>query len=143
YFYFFFSSRRRHTRSKRDWSSDVCSSDLLLPQPGDELGGTGQCVLLVDEHAIHVGEPVRDRFGHFISSALGDGHDAHLQPMAERYASGGSRRRTAGEQQVSPGPGGAAWAKPHARYWESGARGNRGTGGCGAVARRRSALARR
>src|SRR5437868_14687164 len=29
-FYFFFSSRRRHTRSKRDWSSDVCSSDLVL-----------------------------------------------------------------------------------------------------------------
>src|SRR5699024_12202901 len=28
--YFFFSSRRRHTRSKRDWSSDVCSSDLLM-----------------------------------------------------------------------------------------------------------------
>src|SRR5699024_11475706 len=27
---FFFSSRRRHTRSKRDWSSDVCSSDLEL-----------------------------------------------------------------------------------------------------------------
>src|SRR2546421_8525329 len=27
-FYFFFSSRRRHTRSDRDWSSDVCSSDL-------------------------------------------------------------------------------------------------------------------
>src|SRR6266513_4750424 len=27
--YFVFSSRRRHTRSKRDWSSDVCSSDLL------------------------------------------------------------------------------------------------------------------
>src|SRR2546421_4788064 len=27
---FFFSSRRRHTRSDRDWSSDVCSSDLLL-----------------------------------------------------------------------------------------------------------------
>src|SRR5699024_11228171 len=27
-FMFFFSSRRRHTISKRDWSSDVCSSDL-------------------------------------------------------------------------------------------------------------------
>src|SRR5260370_1317125 len=27
---FFFSSRRRHTRFKCDWSSDVCSSDLLL-----------------------------------------------------------------------------------------------------------------
>src|SRR2546421_5324753 len=28
FFFFFFSSRRRHTRSDRDWSSDVCSSDL-------------------------------------------------------------------------------------------------------------------
>src|SRR5204862_1523701 len=28
---FFFSSRRRHTRSLRDWSSDVCSSDLTGP----------------------------------------------------------------------------------------------------------------
>src|SRR6266403_3682782 len=28
FFSFFFSSRRRHTRSLRDWSSDVCSSDL-------------------------------------------------------------------------------------------------------------------
>src|SRR6266536_5226312 len=28
-FFFFFSSRRRHTRSTRDWSSDVCSSDLI------------------------------------------------------------------------------------------------------------------
>src|SRR2546421_4721157 len=31
---FFFSSRRRHTRSDRDWSSDVCSSDLLHHVPG-------------------------------------------------------------------------------------------------------------
>src|SRR5215217_9267272 len=29
-FFFFFSSRRRHTRYWRDWSSDVCSSDLEL-----------------------------------------------------------------------------------------------------------------
>src|SRR5690606_18718118 len=28
FIYFFFSSRRRHTRFSRDWSSDVCSSDL-------------------------------------------------------------------------------------------------------------------
>src|SRR5439155_12876460 len=27
-YFFFFSSRRRHTRWPRDWSSDVCSSDL-------------------------------------------------------------------------------------------------------------------
>src|SRR5947209_15477546 len=29
-FFFFFSSRRRHTRYWRDWSSDVCSSDLVV-----------------------------------------------------------------------------------------------------------------
>src|SRR5690606_39911593 len=28
--FFFFSSRRRHTRFSRDWSSDVCSSDLSM-----------------------------------------------------------------------------------------------------------------
>src|SRR5438067_3046949 len=47
---FFFSSRRRHTRSKRDWSSDVCSSDLeqrleprleLLVEVVDEDGARG------------------------------------------------------------------------------------------------------
>src|SRR5882762_2717384 len=32
--FFFFSSRRRHTRFKCDWSSDVCSSDL---PPGSDL----------------------------------------------------------------------------------------------------------
>src|SRR5690606_40675473 len=35
-FFFFFSSRRRHTRFSRDWSSDVCSSDL--PRSGHEKG---------------------------------------------------------------------------------------------------------
>src|SRR5690625_5970620 len=38
---FFFSSRRRHTRWPRDWSSDVCSSDLdRMPAflPGEKLG---------------------------------------------------------------------------------------------------------
>src|SRR5699024_12024324 len=40
---FFFSSRRRHTRSKRDWSSDVCSSDLialLAPGQGSQKPGS-------------------------------------------------------------------------------------------------------
>src|SRR5205809_3223319 len=35
--YFFFSSRRRHTRCSRDWNSDVCSSDL--PSPSGEIFG--------------------------------------------------------------------------------------------------------
>src|SRR5256886_8372376 len=33
-FYFFFSSRRRHTRFDCDWSSDVCSSDLIAKPSG-------------------------------------------------------------------------------------------------------------
>src|SRR5690606_39580158 len=40
--FFFFSSRRRHTIFSRDWSSDVCSSDLAGmgpgPDPGVDLG---------------------------------------------------------------------------------------------------------
>src|SRR5438445_13456203 len=39
--FFFFSSRRRHTRYWRDWSSDVCSSDL------DRTGGSDDEVVFV------------------------------------------------------------------------------------------------
>src|SRR5207248_4834034 len=35
---FFFSSRRRHTRSYGDWSSDVCSSDLFANSGATTLG---------------------------------------------------------------------------------------------------------
>src|SRR2546430_7099713 len=46
YLFFFFSSRRRHTRFDCDWSSDVCSSDLLgahvASKPTTVLGGS-QC----------------------------------------------------------------------------------------------------
>src|SRR5215510_10762801 len=38
-FFFFFSSRRRHTRWPRDWSSDVCSSDLRHGSCGRSAGG--------------------------------------------------------------------------------------------------------
>src|SRR5699024_8756153 len=44
---FFFSSRRRHTRSKRDWSSDVCSSDLLY---GEGISREGGLIDLGVEH---------------------------------------------------------------------------------------------
>src|SRR3712207_8479647 len=42
--FFFFSSRRRHTRYWRDWSSDVCSSDLAVPLIVrlDPVGGIGE-----------------------------------------------------------------------------------------------------
>src|SRR5687768_17676173 len=68
FFFFFFSSRRRHTRCSRDWSSDVCSSDLLeddlrgvrgadadlrlllaLAQAGGALGDDEGCLAAVAE----------------------------------------------------------------------------------------------
>src|SRR5699024_12070495 len=51
---FFFSSRRRHTRSKRDWSSDVCSSDLVLA-----LISQPMIVFIEDIDAIRVTEDIR------------------------------------------------------------------------------------
>src|SRR6478752_9189220 len=67
-FFFFFSSRRRHTRCSRDWSSDVCSSDLrqrgpetlraqgsdhLDPEVGEDLRGP---------RVRAIGDDVRPRF---------------------------------------------------------------------------------
>src|SRR5256884_1290569 len=52
---FFFSSRRRHTRCSRDWSSDVCSSDLVnfLDNCWDYNGG---------ESEIRMGNALRDGY---------------------------------------------------------------------------------
>src|SRR5206468_8996358 len=49
--FFFFSSRRRHTRSDRDWSSDVCSSDLVQWMHG-EVGERGMLPLAEAEAVV-------------------------------------------------------------------------------------------
>src|SRR5690606_39640987 len=62
---FFFSSRRRHTRFSRDWSSDVCSSDLAgahaeLAEDGGHVGldgGLGDVELVGD---LLVQQPLAD-----------------------------------------------------------------------------------
>src|SRR5204863_5802974 len=46
--FFFFSSRRRHTRSLRDWSSDVCSSDLNIQAAKRLTGGGPEAMALAD-----------------------------------------------------------------------------------------------
>src|SRR5207237_7593431 len=46
---FFFSSRRRHTRFKCDWSSDVCSSDLPLADRFGVIGTPEQCAARLAE----------------------------------------------------------------------------------------------
>src|SRR5215204_7195054 len=40
--FFFFSSRRRHTRSLCDWSSDECSSDLFVDVVAESIGDAGR-----------------------------------------------------------------------------------------------------
>src|SRR3954466_12971712 len=48
---FFFSSRRRHTRLSCDWSSDVCSSDLMYGDHRDyRVTGVQTCALPIEEH---------------------------------------------------------------------------------------------
>src|SRR5947209_15608635 len=52
---FFFSSRRRHTRYWRDWSSDVCSSDLLQGRVNSEVGaGWRRSRLPSCEQPVHI-----------------------------------------------------------------------------------------
>src|SRR5699024_11354450 len=55
--WFFFSSRRRHTRSKRDWSSDVCSSDLPLVSR-DGRCGSSVALSLGESEPRSCGDPV-------------------------------------------------------------------------------------
>src|SRR2546421_4264006 len=78
--FFFFSSRRRHTRSDRDWSSDVCSSDLIsrvVPSLGPSR------VVLVSGGA-----------SDWIDSALlGSGGDARFHIVATVATNRGSPRR--------------------------------------------------
>src|SRR5699024_11815682 len=61
----FFSSRRRHTRSKRDWSSDVCSSDLL-----GLAGETGQVVDLVKAYTFKGKDLDKEKLVHELGDVL-------------------------------------------------------------------------
>src|SRR5207249_8139925 len=63
-----FSSRRRHTRSKRDWSSDVCSSDLK-------------------NHPVTVALVGLDHFKHFNDTWGHDAGDLVLKAMAQIFRS--------------------------------------------------------
>src|SRR6266542_6249040 len=64
---FFFSSRGRHTRCYRDWSSDVCSSDL--PGGGEKRQRApvgrrrpGRAALVEQKHAVILQRPVQPAF---------------------------------------------------------------------------------
>src|SRR3712207_7754559 len=69
YVFFFFSSRRRHTRYWRDWSSDVCSSDLKAEHGSDYFD---------DLHRVH------DSLGLGIPAEEGVRAFASLSPVKEK-----------------------------------------------------------
>src|SRR5216683_7167555 len=91
--FFFFSSRRRHTRSDRDWSSDVCSSDLQAavgPYPGClTRRQAAACALLGD--AVFARRLARR--GGVAGAATGPARDFGEEPAGERRAPGGLRER--------------------------------------------------
>src|SRR5437016_6719183 len=65
--FFFFSSRRRHTRLVSDWSSDVCSSDLTIPGGRIDGGGSslphGKRAAFDDARKRTAAKPARERNG--------------------------------------------------------------------------------
>src|SRR5215469_14025741 len=87
--FFFFSSRRRHTRSLRDWSSDVCSSDL-----GMTLGAPGAGSVLI--YAAESGNPdmVREilRYHPNLEQRDREGKTAVFAAGEYRYEVEGSQR---------------------------------------------------
>src|SRR3712207_3709069 len=111
--FFFFSSRRRHTRYWRDWSSDVCSSDLelsisnglLLPdQLVQPLFGNGTAAPLVDVGSVSGARPLSvDEHAkrHRRTSLCRSHHEVHVARVEpDRYPSGCllEHRRVLGER---------------------------------------------
>src|SRR5690606_40628736 len=99
---FFFSSRRRHTRFSRDWSSDVCSSDLIQEDGGH--------LLLAAE--LHPGaEPLLvEATGEGVvlsanTGTAGPGYHRHVCDLARELASAlRSEERRVGKEGTSPRP---------------------------------------
>src|SRR3712207_8963520 len=86
-FFFFFSSRRRHTRYWRDWSSDVCSSDLV---PQGELKGARVTKLGRRFYTDELIE-VRDAQGRV-------GYDIYNNPPGRHEEEGRSEERRVGKE---------------------------------------------
>src|SRR5256885_5900436 len=81
---FFFSSRRRHTRLQGDWSSDVCSSDLVSGRAAHGRGSRGFAQVLFAHAAIATAE-------HDERTLAGDEHQ-RLHDLADAHARSEERR---------------------------------------------------
>src|SRR5207253_5053356 len=85
--FFFFSSRRRHTRWPRDWSSDVCSSDLYQSVSRWCGRPSGDTLILPSVAAADVGDECK-----------GGIRDRHLMPWERRRCNWRSEERRVGKE---------------------------------------------
>src|SRR5256885_3859477 len=76
--YFFFSSRRRHTRLQGDWSSDVCSSDLAVEPTPSVTGATA-------DHRLPLRASEVELFARALAAKLGLGGSVTLPGGAEKW----------------------------------------------------------
>src|SRR5699024_11869546 len=74
---------RRHTRSKRDWSSDVCSSDLSLDSPGFATAMTITHTRV--QTALHTPERIKGKVFQAVRDAGFSSSDGHLWTMHESW----------------------------------------------------------
>src|SRR5437867_4827808 len=84
----FFSSRRRHTRSYGDWSSDVCSSDLVCDQSAlryteETLAAAVTAIDLASNHGLS-GSLARDLVSILVDNAEMEGRAPDLSRSEER-----------------------------------------------------------
>src|SRR5256712_5033513 len=126
WFFFFFSSRRRHTRSDRDWSSDVCSSDLAVCEDRG-LGVMGRRQLLFRSLEHQPAEAEAERLVDRVERVprgrepLGQilAHPDFLRALPRAEPRRGSYHRTTVLAQVKPAPKAQnisfmpAWTRPH------------------------------
>src|SRR6266446_8260105 len=85
YIFFFFSSRRRHTRLQGDWSSDVCSSDLA------RAARFGLMTLAMIPYRLALVPPVRSLWLRLLGARIGRGailHDVRFFNLYRRGLGG-------------------------------------------------------
>src|SRR5690606_40205478 len=102
--------RRRHTRFSRDWSSDVCSSDLV-EKDGAAVGQFEAAAAIADragEGALHVPEQLA------LDQLLGNGRTVHLdEGTAAAAAQGVNAARDEARKSVGEGQGRVERAGPN------------------------------
>src|SRR5699024_11983757 len=91
--FFFFSRRRRHTRAKRDWSSDVCSSDLLdtalADRPALRTTVDGEAVVVREPHGADLDATALA----VVATALADAGHQHAEVALTQIGRASCRER--------------------------------------------------